>query len=304
MEMQDLTIAPVKVTDLLTVTRMAHANMVGADTRFTQLVSNPIYRWSSYLTLPFYFYLAGRGYKATYKGVIIGCAFIHIRDQSGFIFNVNVNKPYRHMGVGQRLMTHLEKVCRSKGRNWMALQVDVHNQAARRMYEGLGFQAILPHHLRWKGKQGLDLPQSDDIQLESLPHFKGTPLFYRYLDLERNADLWPVSLIEEYDSDNIAPDLFYRCLIEGEERGCVWGVNMDDRIMLRLALDPKLWGERPTIALVTALITQLIDRHKRILDLYLASDAHYRSIAPKLKKLGFEERSRSRLLLVKALEPQ
>jgi GNAT superfamily N-acetyltransferase len=301
MEMQDLAIAPVRVTDLITVTRMAHANMVGADTRFTQLVSNPIYRWTSYLTLPLYFYLAGRGYKVTHKGIIIGCAFIHIRAQSGFIFNVNVNKPYRRQGVGRHLMTHLEEVCRGEGRSWMALQVDVDNYAARKMYEGLGFQPILPHHLRWKSSQGIELPQSDDIELETLSHYKGSPMFYRYRDLERSADIWPVSLIEEYDSDKIGAGLYYRCLIKGEERGCVWRSIVDDRIVLRLALDPKLWGKPPAIALILALIVMQIDGQKPILDLLLASSAHYRNVAPKLKKLGFEERAQSRLLLVKAL---
>jgi ribosomal protein S18 acetylase RimI-like enzyme len=301
MEMQDLAIAPVKVTDLLTVTRMAHTNMVGADSRFTQLVSNPIYRWTSYLTLPLYFFLAGRGYKATYKGVIIGCAYIHIRAQSGFIFNVNVNKPYRRQGVGQHLMSHLEKVCQGEGRGWMALQVDAHNHAARKMYERLGFRTIIPCHLRWKGNAAVEYPQSDDIELESLPHYKGTPIFHRYRDLERSADLWPISLLEEYNAETIVPGLFYRCLIKGEERGCVWRSDTDDRIMLRLALDPTLWGTATAIALVVALMALLVGGQKLILDLHLSSNAHYQKMAPNLINLGFEERSHSRLLLAKSV---
>ncbi|MGH2538722.1 MAG: GNAT family N-acetyltransferase, partial [Candidatus Promineifilaceae bacterium] len=141
--MQD-EVRPVRAADLLAISRMAFANMTGVDPQFTRLVSRPIRRWLSHLTLPFYFGLAGRGFKVVRAGRIIGCAYLYLRPNSGYVFNVSVNRPYRRQGVARGLMAHLEGLIQARGRGWAALQVDWDNSPARALYAGIGYRAYHP----------------------------------------------------------------------------------------------------------------------------------------------------------------
>lgn len=303
MGLHDLVISRVRVTDLLAITRMTRANMVNADMRFTELINNPLYRWTSYVTLPLYFLLAGQGYKVTYRGVIIGCAFLHIKAISGFVFNVNVNRPYRRRGVGRQLMRHLEAVCQQEGRRWLALQVDARNLSARSMYENLGFQAFHPFHLRWEGGGSLESSNRGQVRLRSLPGHQGATLYRQLRDMERSADRWPSTLAEEYDPGETWNGTFYRCLFDGDERGCAWLKRRRGHPIVKLALDPELWGKVQHVELVREILWTTRVSSYSSLDLQVASNTHYKKVAPALMEMGFRERTMSRLLMVKELPP-
>ena len=82
METLNASVQPVSLKDIGTITRMAYNNMNGADRVFTQLVANPLSRWASYLYMPIYFMVAGRGYKSVVENQIAGCAYLHLRNNS------------------------------------------------------------------------------------------------------------------------------------------------------------------------------------------------------------------------------
>jgi ribosomal protein S18 acetylase RimI-like enzyme len=59
---------------------------------------------------------------------------------SGFIFDIEIHEPYRHRGYARQAMQELENVARGMGLRQLGLHVFVHNQAARALYEQLGYQ--------------------------------------------------------------------------------------------------------------------------------------------------------------------
>ena len=98
--------------------------------------------------MPVYLALAGKGYKVVRDRQTIGCAFLHFRHVSAYVFNVSVNRPYRRQGIGRLLMAHLESVARQNGHLWLALQVDDGNKPAQQLYKELGYQTYHPHFMR------------------------------------------------------------------------------------------------------------------------------------------------------------
>jgi hypothetical protein len=58
----------IRVWDILAVTRMVYANMIGVDVDFTELTRTPFRRALSYLFVPIYLLTAGEGFKARREG--------------------------------------------------------------------------------------------------------------------------------------------------------------------------------------------------------------------------------------------
>lgn len=59
---------------------------------------------------------------------------------SGFIFDLEIHEPYRHKGFASQAMQELENLARGMGLRQLGLHVFSHNQAARALYEKLGYQ--------------------------------------------------------------------------------------------------------------------------------------------------------------------
>ncbi len=57
-----------------------------------------------------------------------------------FVSNVAVYRQYRRKGIGRVLMTHVETEARTRGVSKMSLEVAVENNAARKLYQRLGFK--------------------------------------------------------------------------------------------------------------------------------------------------------------------
>ncbi|MFH1183595.1 MAG: GNAT family N-acetyltransferase [Chloroflexota bacterium] len=58
---------------------------------------------------------------------------------SGFIYAIEVNEPLRRKGYARQAMLELEEVARGMGLKQLALHVFAHNDAARALYEKLGY---------------------------------------------------------------------------------------------------------------------------------------------------------------------
>ena len=59
---------------------------------------------------------------------------------SGFIFDLEIHESFRHKGYARQAMLELENVARGMGLKQLALHVFAHNQAARTLYETLGYR--------------------------------------------------------------------------------------------------------------------------------------------------------------------
>jgi ribosomal protein S18 acetylase RimI-like enzyme len=290
----------VKVTDLLTITRMAYANMTGVDPQFTELVGNPLGRLMGYLLFPFYFGLSGEGYKAVYDGKIVGCAYLHLNKHSGYVFNVNVNRAYRRQGVGRQLMNHLEALTEAHGRHLMALQVEDSNTPAKRLYQELGYRAFHPHFLRYEGVGEVRAVESA-VALESLNRNWGPRFFSRYQMMERReGDGWAAKAVADYREHEALSGKFWRCLLNGEEAGAAMQEQTDGRVSLTLALKPEFWGHIGESGLVKQLMDKTAEERSR-LDLFLSSSSHHKAAVPMFARLGFKEMVQPRLLMVKVI---
>ncbi|UCG23894.1 MAG: GNAT family N-acetyltransferase [Chloroflexota bacterium] len=294
-------VRPVGWRDLPAVTRMTFDNMIGVDRYFTRMVRNPLGRWFTYGMLPLYLQFSGQGYKALVDGQTAGCAFLHLRRSSGYIFNVSVNGPYRRQGVGRRLMLNLEEMIKGRGREWAVLQVDLGNEPAERMYRQLGYRPFHPHFLRREMSPPISRAMTGGAAIQRLGNRPGFRRFQRYLNLERGrGELWASSVIDEYDSWPGRRGAFWRCLLYDREIGCAQVIDLNSRSLIRLTLKPDYWGYLATGGLVKKLIDSLTRRPDYV-DLFLESSAHHRAAMPVLKGMGFAERSRSRLLMLKPL---
>jgi GNAT superfamily N-acetyltransferase len=292
----------VKITDLLTITRMADTNMTGVDPQFTELVNNPFGRFMGFFLFPFYFGLSGKGFKALYNGQIVGCAYLHLNKHSGYIFNVNVNGAYRRRGVGRQLMNHLESVTRKHHRYLLALQVDDNNQPAKRLYHQLGYRPFHPHFLRYELTWGLRQGVESAVALEPLPHIGGRRFFNRHQQMERQkGDAWAFKAVEDYqESEVVESGKYWRCLLNGEEAGAACQQKTNGGITLTLAMKPDFWGHVGESGLVKQLIGLSPQDRPRI-DLFFSSSGHYRASVSMFKALGFKEMIQPRLLMIKEI---
>lgn len=298
----DIEIKRVRIFDLLTITRMAYANMTGVDQQFTQLVRNPIGRFMGYFIFPFYFGLTGDGYKAVAGGKIIGCAYLYLNKNSGYVFNVNVNQGYRRQGVARQLMAHLEEITRSRRRSLLVLQVEDANLPAKRLYEELGFRSYHPHFLRTNGAIGLRQAVESAVSLESLNNSWGRRFFLQYQSMERRAgDGWAYEALKDYQDREGDSGRYWRCLLNGEEVGAVWERKSEASFLLTLALKPEFWGHLGQ----TGFVKQVLDQSgikRPYLDLHFGSSPHHEAAVAMFERLGFEEMVQSRLLMVKRLD--
>lgn len=295
------TIRPVRVTDLWAITRMTYANMTGVDQYFTRLVKNPLYRRIGYLTFPFYFLFSGRGYKALRGRQIAGCAFLHLRQKSGFVFNVSVNREFRRQGVARQLMTHLECETRANHREWSALQVDDVNMAAQRLYAHLGYRPYHPHYLRRDAPGPINRAVLTGLALEPLSQNNGRRLFTRYLKIEQEAgDAWVSPVIGEYNPPAPGSGRFFGCRLYDDEIGCVWKEGDEDWPMIRVALKPDYWGHI-TISGLIKMVVDKLDNRPLWIDVRFASSAHHTQAEPLLEAVGFTGRKSPRILMFKQL---
>jgi len=287
--------------DMLAVTRMTFDNMIGADRSFTRMVRNPLGRWFTYWMMPLYLRFSGKGFKALVDGRLAGCAFLHIRHHSGYIFNVSVNRSFRRQGVARRLMAHLEQQIAHRNRHWAALQVDLGNEPAQQLYRRLGYRAYHPRFFRRGMQSPITRTIEGGITIERLRRRPGHDLYTRYLTIERrHGDYWSAAVVDDYKPVPHASGQYWRCLLFRSEIGCAQIIRRQGRPVVRLALDPDYWGHVATGSLAKELIDTL-SRGQADVDLYVESSAHHRAAAPILQSLGFKERSRARLLMLKTL---
>lgn len=65
-------------------------------------------------------------------------------NDDGELKRMDVRPTFRGLGFGERLVEHLTDYARTRGIRTVRLETGVHQQAAIRLYERLGFQRIAP----------------------------------------------------------------------------------------------------------------------------------------------------------------
>lgn len=294
-------VKPIGWRDMLAVTRMTFDNMIGVDQYFTRMVRDPLGRWLTFATLPFYLSFSGRGFKVVVDGRIVACGFLHMRRHSGYIYNVSVSQPYRRQGIGRQLVVYLEETIARHGPAWAALQVDRGNEPAEQLYRGLGYKPYHPHFLRREISPAIGRAATTGVSLQALGRYPGRGLYRRYRNIERqNGDLWAAAIVDEYDSWPENRGEYWRCRLNEREIGCAHVIQRDGQPLIRLALAPDYWGHLATGGLAKELVDALPGRPAYV-DLFLESSAHHRVAMPVLSGLGFRERRHSRTLMLKAL---
>jgi GNAT superfamily N-acetyltransferase len=297
-------ISPIRFSDIATITRMAHDNMNGNDRQFTKLMANPLSRWTSYLALPLYFLWAGKGFKFVQDGRIAGCAYLHLQPNSGYVFNVNVNGPYRRRGIAQQLMAKLEELTWGYDRRWIALQVDTDNLAARNLYKKIGFRPYNSSYLRFEGSFLTEDIEQGVIHLERLSAYNGRHLFNRYLAHEKeNGESVEAAVIDDYESRNFGAGPYWRCIFNGHEIGSIRRKGAESRPIFYLAFYKSNWGQPSLPGIIEALISQLEVQLQRV-DLVFGSSHHYLRAKETLADYGFEERNHPRMLMFKSLSEE
>lgn len=294
-------IRPIRISDIPTITRMAFDNMSGNDRQFTKLTANPLSRMASYLTLPIYFLWAGKGFKFILDGRVAGCAYLHLRPLSGYIFNVNVNRPHRRKGVAQELMGKLERETWLNGRRWTCLQVDNDNLAARNLYEKLGYRPYNSSFLRLEGSPLDWEAEPGAAQLERLRPHIGRKLFNRYLAHEKtNGEPVDVSITNDYESGKLSGNAYWRCLLDGQEVGVIISGGIELGVVLQLAFDQSTWGQSTLAGIVKLLTSKMAVQPQRV-DLVFGSSGHFLQAKETMGDFGFIEQLQARMLMFKSL---
>lgn len=294
-------VQPTTMLDILTITRMTFSNMTGADRQFTEITRNPIGRWLIFLSLPAYLSFSGRGYKVIRDGSIAGCAFLHFRQASAYVYNVNVNHRFRRQGIARHLMKYLETEAKRYGKSWMALQVDNGNQPAQRLYENIGYRAFQPCFLYRQGSGPIHNIVTTGLSVESLPVYRGRGLYNRYWNIEQQAgDLWALPVIDDYDIKPSMAGSYFRCLFNGDEIGCARLSGSSSRPWVGLALKPAYWGHITTGGLIKLLLDEMRAVPESI-EVHLGSSSHHEAAARQLNGLDFQSRTVRRLLMLKSL---
>ena len=232
---------------------------------------------------------------------VVGCAYIHLQPNSGYIFNVNVNSPYRRRGVAQELMAKLEQLTWLNGRQWTCLQVDSDNLAARNLYEKLGYWPYNAFFLRSESSPLEWETEPVNVQLQRIRPYSGRNLFNRYLDHEKkNGELVDAAVINDYDSGNISGDEYWRCLLDGQEIGAIISRGTEIGPIFQLAFDQSAWGQTTYSAIIRLLILKLAIKPQRV-DLVFGSSGHFDRAKDMLTQFGFRAKHQTRLLMFKSL---
>ena len=75
------------------------------------------------------------------SGEPAGCVYVNLASESfGFVFGLYVRPETRRRGVARALMRAVAAALRDEGREYVVLSVDTANDAARALYDGLGFE--------------------------------------------------------------------------------------------------------------------------------------------------------------------
>lgn len=298
-------IEPIRPRHIPSVTRMVYANMIGVDVDFTRLTGTPLRRTLSYLLVPLYLLTAGTGFLARHQGETAGCGYYHLRQLSGFVFNVGVNAEHRRQGVASQLMHHLQQQIHSAGRPWVALHVDRDNAPAQMLYQQLGYRPYHPYYLRLPAVTTTRNAARDQT-LEALPRRTGSQRFLAYLHREREAgDPWAAAVVRaDYGESVPSGGLFWSIQQGRQEIGTLWTGDAGDTRQAMLALEPLWWGRADLYEAIFYEITATAGRASEgnALELYLGSSAHYEATLTYWQQLGFVAQRRARILMLKSLQ--
>jgi ribosomal-protein-alanine N-acetyltransferase len=75
-------------------------------------------------------------------GELVGFCVAQMEDQVGYVVTLDVAAPWRRKGLARTLMSALEEKVSAAGGRAMALHVSTGNQAAIRLYEGIGYGRV------------------------------------------------------------------------------------------------------------------------------------------------------------------
>jgi GNAT superfamily N-acetyltransferase len=283
---------------------MVYANMVGVDVDFTRLTGTPFRRALSYLFVPFYLLTAGSGYLARHQGEIAGCAYYHLRQLSGFVFNVSVNAEHRRQGVATDLMHYLQQKIDQAGRPWVALHVDRDNLPAQSLYQHLGYRPYHPYFLRAPAVTPARRAARERALVE-LPRRIGSQRFRAYVQQEREAgDPWAAAVVQTDYGDTLpSGGDFWSVQHEGREVGALWLAETSHTCQAMLALEP-IWWDRTELyeRLSRDVVAAGSDGNEaRAIELYLGSSAHHEATLAYWRQHGFVARRRARILMLKPL---
>ena len=79
-------------------------------------------------------------FLAKEAGDAVGCVYAALPSEHfGFVFGLYVRPPARRRALAQSLMRAVAEAVRGEGRRYVVLSVDTPNEAARSLYEQLGF---------------------------------------------------------------------------------------------------------------------------------------------------------------------
>jgi [ribosomal protein S18]-alanine N-acetyltransferase len=79
---------------------------------------------------------------AVSAGELAGFCVAQMEDRVGYVVTLDVAAPWRRKGLARSLMAALEEKVRAAGGQAMALHVFTGNQAAIRLYEGIGYGRV------------------------------------------------------------------------------------------------------------------------------------------------------------------
>jgi ribosomal protein S18 acetylase RimI-like enzyme len=296
-------IEAIRPWDVLAITRLVYANMIGVDVDFTELTRTPLRRALSYFFVPVYLLTAGHGFKARRAGKIAGCGYYHLRNLSGFVFNVSVAESHRRQGVATHLMSHLEQQVREAGKHWVALHVDRDNLPAQCLYQQLGYQPYHPYFLRTPGATPSRRP-AHPPSLAPLPRREGSVRFRALLRREREAGDPQVAPVVEADYGNNIPSggRFWSVQNAATEIGVLWVADAATVRQAMLALEPTYWDRPDTRDYIYDGLMDMGGEPPGAIELYLGSSTHYEATLAHWRELGFVARRRPRILMIKALE--
>ncbi len=66
-----------------------------------------------------------------------------------YIFGFRIKPDYRNCGIGSKMMEWMEADLVDKGYRWSVLNVNQNNQAARNLYERLGYKVVAAEPGNW-----------------------------------------------------------------------------------------------------------------------------------------------------------
>ncbi len=291
-----------------------YQNYPGIDSAFEKaamgLLRRPFLRWIGF---PLYFGVVNQGYALRLDNQVAGVIYLQFRKMVAHVNDIEVNRRYQGRGLSHYLLKFAEEKAHEQRKRFMTLVVTVTNTRALQLYQNTGYieqhyhYYYLPPRLENRPSKSATPGGSDKITLRPLPRGQANRNLQKFFRQEiqlaepLTGEVWEALYVPRLPERGRGVSYAIYWGSETQPGGHVDFFDWGGYGRWRLYTDSQYWGTPDEQALFELLGNYNQVRGSGGLGIMLGSGAHHTEAQPIAQNLGFMERHRERVLMIKPI---